>query len=82
MTKQNSKQTLEELMSELEEYGNLHQETCSVMNEDECDCDMQGMKAFIKKVYAAGGMAERREIATRLVKDQGLIVEIINILKK
>lgn len=40
---------LEETLTELEEYGDLHEEHCQCLREEECDCDMQGMKPFLRE---------------------------------
>lgn len=38
---------LQKMLEEIEEYGELHEDNCSTLQEDECDCDMKGMKPFV-----------------------------------
>lgn len=38
---------IEQMEKELEEYGPLHSRSCGVMSEDDCNCDMNGMKPFV-----------------------------------
>lgn len=48
---------LKEAMEDIEEYDQ-HEEDCLVNSEEECDCDMKGMKPLLKKwiekAYNAG----------------------------
>ena len=39
---------LEEALVELEEFGDLHEEQCGCLREWECDCEMNGMKGFLR----------------------------------
>ncbi len=41
------KELQEKMLAELEEFGSLHTDTCASFMEDECDCDMGGMKDFV-----------------------------------
>lgn len=47
------KEILDKSLQELEEYGNLHEENCGCVSDenypDECDCDMKGMKSFVEQ---------------------------------
>lgn len=40
---------LDEALTELEEYGDLHEEYCQCLREEDCDCDMRGMKSFLRE---------------------------------
>ncbi len=50
-TETNVRSLIELALSELEEYGDLHDEGCPCIMEepDECDCDMGGMKEFVQE---------------------------------
>ena len=37
----------EQAIKDLQEYGELHENDCSVYQEDDCNCDMSGMKDFV-----------------------------------
>ncbi len=43
---------IEKSLSELEEFGDLHEDNCGVNSDenypDACDCDMKGMKPFVE----------------------------------
>lgn len=49
---------IKEAFEDLEEYGGEHDEHCGCLREEECDCDMHGMKPLLKKwiekAYQAG----------------------------
>ena len=49
---------IKEAMEDIEEYGDEHEENCACLREEECDCDMHGMKQllkkYIEKAYLAG----------------------------
>ena len=36
-------------LEELEEFGDFHDDTCLCLREEECDCDMRGLKPFLKE---------------------------------
>lgn len=40
---------LEDALTELEEYGDLHEDQCGCLREEECDCEMNGMKLFLRE---------------------------------
>lgn len=42
-------QILENALSELEEYGDLHEDQCQCLREEACDCGMNGMKEFLRQ---------------------------------
>ena len=41
------KELIDTAIKDLEEYGYLHENTCNSFQEEECNCDMQGMKDFV-----------------------------------
>lgn len=43
------KDLFEQMERELEEYGQFHEGNCGTFQEDECDCDMYGMKSFVRE---------------------------------
>src|SRR3990167_4387471 len=61
---------IEEKIAELEEYGNLHDEFCGVNFEDECTCDMQGMKPLFEKsllqATEMGRVGERKRLKQQI----------------
>lgn len=38
---------------ELEKFRNLHDVICNVRYERECNCDMNGLKIFFKKIFSS-----------------------------
>ena len=49
---------IEEVLKEAEEFGDLHEEDCRTWQEDECTCEMGGLKKFLtekmEQAYALG----------------------------
>lgn len=70
----------EDWEKELQEYGALHDEDCYELVEETCECDMGGMRPFIKSLLSRTRQEERekgrqegQERAVEFIRENGVI---------